>query len=48
MMADMTLYANLNPVNHPTSGDFCDWHYGVSSYCYTSEIGTAFHQRPKT
>ena len=32
---------------YPTSGDFCDWHYGVhGSYCYTSEIGTAFHQHP--
>ena len=45
-MADMTLYANLQSSSlYPTSGDFCDWHYGVhGSYCYTSEIGTAFHQ----
>ena len=48
-MADMTLYANLQSSSlYPTSGDFCDWHYGVhGSYCYTSEIGTAFHQRPE-
>ena len=46
MMADMTQYANLQSSSlYPTSGDFCDWHYGVhGSYCYTSEIGTAFHQ----
>ena len=45
-MADMTLYENLQSSSlYPTSGDFCDWHYGVhGSYCYTSEIGTAFHQ----
>jgi hypothetical protein len=45
-MADMTDYANLQSSDlYPTSGDFCDWHYGVhGSYCYTSEIGTAFHQ----
>ena len=45
-MADMTQYANLQSSDlYPTSGDFCDWHYGVhGSYCYTSEIGTAFHQ----
>ncbi|MDP6195517.1 MAG: M14 family zinc carboxypeptidase [Candidatus Poseidonia sp.] len=49
MMADMTQYANLQSSSlYPTSGDFCDWHYGVhGSYCYTSEIGTAFHQRPE-
>ena len=48
MMADMTQYANLQSSSlYPTSGDFCDWHYGVhGSYCYTSEIGTAFHQHP--
>ncbi len=47
-MADMTEYANLQSSDlYPTSGDFCDWHYGVhGSYCYTSEIGTAFHQQP--
>ena len=45
-LADMTQYANLQSSSlYPTSGDFCDWHYGVhGSYCYTSEIGTAFHQ----
>jgi hypothetical protein len=45
-MAEMTQYANLQSSElYPTSGDFCDWHYGVhGSYCYTSEIGTAFHQ----
>jgi len=32
---------------YPTTGDYCDWHYGVhDSYCYTIEIGTAFHQHP--
>jgi len=48
-MADMTQYQNLQSSSlYPTSGDFCDWHYGVhGSYCYTSEIGTAFHQRPE-
>ena len=45
-MADMTQYANLQSSDlYPTSGDFCDWHYAVhGAYCYTSEIGTAFHQ----
>ena len=45
-MAEMTQYANLQSSElYPTSGDFCDWHYGVhGAYCYTSEIGTAFHQ----
>lgn len=45
-MAEMTQYANMQSSDlYPTSGDFCDWHYGVhGSYCYTSEIGTAFHQ----
>ena len=48
-MANMTIYANLQSSSlYPTSGDFCDWHYGVhGSYCYTSEIGTAFHQNPE-
>ena len=48
MMAEMTDYANLQSSDlYPTSGDFCDWHYGVhGSYCYTMEIGTAFHQHP--
>ncbi|MDC3316616.1 M14 family zinc carboxypeptidase [Candidatus Poseidoniaceae archaeon] len=45
-MAEMTQYTNMQSSDlYPTSGDFCDWHYGVhGSYCYTSEIGTAFHQ----
>ena len=45
-MAEMTQYANMQSSDlYPTSGDFCDWQYGVhGSYCYTSEIGTAFHQ----
>ncbi|MBT7244697.1 MAG: hypothetical protein HN874_04535, partial [Euryarchaeota archaeon] len=48
-MATMTDYANMQSSDlYPTSGDFCDWHYGVhGSYCYTMEIGTAFHQRPE-
>ena len=46
MMATMTDYTNMQSSDlYPTSGDFCDWHYGVhGSYCYTMEIGTAFHQ----
>ena len=33
---------------YPTTGDFCDWHYGVhNSYCYTIEIGNAFHELPE-
>ena len=33
---------------YPTTGDFCDWHYGVhNSYCYTIEIGNAFHEYPE-
>ncbi|MDP6869535.1 MAG: M14 family zinc carboxypeptidase [Candidatus Poseidoniaceae archaeon] len=45
-MAEMTDYTNMQSSDlYPTSGDFCDWHYGVhGSYCYTMEIGTAFHQ----
>ena len=44
----MTQYANLQSSSlYPTSGDFCDWHYGVHRSYYTSEIGTAFHQRPE-
>ncbi len=45
-MAEMTQYTNMQSSDlYPTSGDFCDWHYGVhGSYCYTMEIGTAFHQ----
>jgi hypothetical protein len=42
----MTQYTNMQSSDlYPTTGDFCDWHYGVhGSYCYTMEIGTAFHQ----
>ena len=45
-MAAMTQYTNMQSSDlYPTSGDFCDWHYGLhGSYCYTMEIGTAFHQ----
>jgi hypothetical protein len=45
-MAEMTDYTNMQSSDlYPTTGDFCDWHYGVhGSYCYTLEIGTAFHQ----
>ena len=45
-MAEMTDYTNMQSSDlYPTTGDFCDWHYGVhDSYCYTMEIGTAFHQ----
>ena len=45
-MAIMTDYTNMQSSDlYPTTGDFCDWHYGVhGSYCYTMEIGTAFHQ----
>jgi len=48
MMAEMTLYDNMQSSDlYPTTGDFCDWHYGVHrSFCYTIEIGTAFHQSP--
>ena len=47
-MAQMTLYENLQSSDlYPTSGDFCDWHYGVhNSYCYTMEIGNNFHENP--
>ena len=47
-MAEMTTYANMQSSDlYPTTGDYCDWHYGVhDSYCYTIEIGTAFHQHP--
>ena len=47
-MAEMTQYENLQSSDlYPTTGDFCDWHYGVhGSFCYTIEIGTAFHQSP--
>ena len=48
MMAEMTTYENMQSSDlYPTTGDYCDWHYGVhDSYCYTIEIGTAFHQYP--
>ncbi|MBT4059261.1 MAG: hypothetical protein HOE69_03020 [Euryarchaeota archaeon] len=48
MMAEMTQYENMQSSDlYPTTGDFCDWHYGVhGSFCYTIEIGTAFHQSP--
>ncbi len=48
VMAEMTLYENMQSSDlYPTTGDYCDWHYGVhDSYCYTIEIGTAFHQQP--
>lgn len=47
-MAEMTAYANIQSSDlYPTTGDYCDWQYGVhDSYCYTMEIGTAFHQHP--
>jgi hypothetical protein len=49
MMAEMTQYDNMQSSDlYPTTGDFCDWHYGVHrSFCYTIEIGTAFHQKPE-
>lgn len=48
-MAEMTNYANIQSSDlYPTTGDYCDWQYGVhDSYCYTIEIGTAFHQQPE-
>ena len=48
-MAEMTTYENMQSSDlYPTTGDYCDWHYGVhNSYCYTIEIGTAFHQVPE-
>lgn len=48
VMATMSGYANIQSSDlYPTTGDYCDWHYGVhGSYCYTMEIGTAFHQHP--
>ena len=48
-MAEMTTYENMQSSDlYPTTGDYCDWHYGVhDSYCYTIEIGTAFHQQPE-
>ena len=48
-MAEMTDYANIQSSDlYPTTGDYCDWQYGLhDSYCYTMEIGTAFHQQPE-
>jgi hypothetical protein len=48
-MAQLTTYANMQSSDlYPTTGDFCDWHYGVhGSYCYTMEIGNAFHESPE-
>jgi hypothetical protein len=48
-MAEMAQYSNMQSSDlYPTSGDYCDWQYGVhGSYCYTIEIGTAFHQQPE-
>ncbi|MEE3083651.1 MAG: M14 family zinc carboxypeptidase [Candidatus Thermoplasmatota archaeon] len=47
-MAEMSVYENMQSSDlYPTTGDYCDWHYGVyQSFCYTIEIGTAFHQHP--
>ena len=49
IMGDMTAYAPMQSSElYPTTGDFCDWHYGVhNSYCYTIEIGNAFHEYPE-
>ncbi len=49
IMAQMTDYAPMQSSDlYPTTGDFCDWHYGVhDSYCYTIEIGNAFHELPE-
>ena len=48
-MAEMTDYTNMQSSDlYPTTVDYCDWQYGVhDAYCYTMEIGTAFHQRPE-
>ncbi len=49
VMGEMTAYAPMQSSElYPTTGDFCDWHYGVhNSYCYTIEIGNAFHELPE-
>jgi hypothetical protein len=49
VMATMSNYENMQSSGlYPTSGDFCDWHYGLfTSYCYTMEIGNAFHEQPQ-
>jgi hypothetical protein len=48
-MGNMTGYAPMQSSDlYPTTGDFCDWHYGVHrSYCYTIEIGNNFHENPE-
>ena len=48
VMEEMTGYTNMQSSDlYPTTGDFCDWHYGVhNSYCYTIEIGNNFHEHP--
>ena len=51
VMAEMTSYENMQSSDlYPTTGDYCDWHYGVyNSYCYTIEIGgnqDGFHPTP--
>ena len=48
-MAEMTSYENIQSSDlYPTTGDYCDWQYGAhDAYCYTMEIGTAFHQQPE-
>jgi hypothetical protein len=47
-MEEMTDYTNMQSSGlYPTTGDYCDWQYGVhDAFCYTIEIGTAFHQQP--
>jgi len=52
VMAEMTNYTNMQSSDlYPTTGDFCDWHYGVhGSFCYTIEIGgndDGFHPQPE-
>ena len=49
VMGQMTDYEPKQSSDlYPTTGDFCDWHYGVhDSYCYTIEIGNAFHESPE-
>lgn len=49
VMATMSNYENMQSSSlYPTTGDFCDWHYGLfQTYCYTMEIGNAFHERPE-
>ncbi len=51
-MAERTNYENMQSSDlYPTTGDFCDWHYGVHrSFCYTIEIGgnqDGFHPPPE-